>query len=132
MEGSLSKTQLEGEHKSCGITCHLYKASIVDRKSKLNDFVEGTITIDAHCTSFAESVNREDGCVGGDWKPLSELIREPITSAGQSTFTFVGNFKNLWLRQPCQCMNMKAMFAEMNTTRSSEDNARKNSGLCGI
>ena len=66
------------------------------------------------------------------WKPLSELIREPITSAGQGTFTFVGNFKNLWLRQPCQCMNMKAMFAEMNTTRSSEDNARKNSGLCGI
>ena len=52
--------------------------------------------------------------VGGDWKPLSELIREPITSAGQGTFTFVGNFKNLWLWQPCQCMNMKAIFAVVN------------------
>ena len=34
----------------------------------------------------------EDGCVGGDWKLLSGLIREPATSAGQGTFILVGNF----------------------------------------
>ena len=50
MEGSVSKTQQEGELKSCGIMCHLYEARKVDRKSKLNDFVEGTITVDADCT----------------------------------------------------------------------------------
>ena len=38
------------------------------------------------------------GCVGGDWKPLSGLIREPVTSASQDTFTLVGNFKNRWLQ----------------------------------
>ena len=67
------------------------------RKKKVNDFVKGTIIIDAHCKWFAESINREDGCVGGDWKPLSRLIRE----LGQGTFTLVGKLKNLWLPQPC-------------------------------
>lgn len=46
MEVSVSKTQLEGEHKSGGITCHLYEARRVDRKSKLNDFVEAVQNID--------------------------------------------------------------------------------------
>ena len=49
MEGSVSKTQLEGEQKSSGITCHLCEVREIDRKSKLNDFVEGTIIIEAHC-----------------------------------------------------------------------------------
>ena len=49
MEGSVSKTQQECEYKGCSIMCHLYEARKVDRKSKLNDFVEGTITVDAHC-----------------------------------------------------------------------------------
>ena len=52
-------------------------------------------------------MDREYGCVGGDWKPLSGLIREPVTSASQDTFTLVGNFKNRWLRQPCHSMNLK-------------------------
>lgn len=43
MEVPVSKTQSEGEHKSSGITCHLYEARRIDRKSKLNDFLEGTI-----------------------------------------------------------------------------------------
>ena len=46
MEVSVSKTQLEGDHKSGGITCHLYEARRVDRKSKLNDFVEAVQNID--------------------------------------------------------------------------------------
>ena len=98
MEGSVSKTQLEGEQKSSGITCHLCEVRKIDRKSKLNDFVEGTIIIEAHCKWFAESFNREYACVRGDWKPLSGLIREPVTSAGQGTLTSVGNLKNLWLK----------------------------------
>ena len=49
MEGSVSKRQLEGEQKSSGITCHLCEVRKIDRKSKLNDFVEGTIIIEAHC-----------------------------------------------------------------------------------
>ena len=36
MEVSVSKTQLEGKHKSCGITCYLYEPKKVDGKSKLN------------------------------------------------------------------------------------------------
>ena len=40
MEVSVSKMQIEVGHKSCGITCQLYEARKVDRKSKLNDFVE--------------------------------------------------------------------------------------------
>ena len=32
MEGSVSKTQLEDEHKSCGITCHLCEVRKFDRK----------------------------------------------------------------------------------------------------
>lgn len=46
MEVSVSKTQVEGEHKSCGITSLLYEARKVDRKSKLNDFVEAVEKID--------------------------------------------------------------------------------------
>ena len=65
MEGSVCKTQ-EGAHKSCGIKCRLYKARKVHRKSKLNDFVEGTILINAYYKWFAESINREDSCVEGD------------------------------------------------------------------
>ena len=41
--------QLEGEQKSSDITCHLCEVRKIDRKSKLNDFVEGTIIIEAHC-----------------------------------------------------------------------------------
>ena len=130
MERSVSKTQLEGERKSTGITCHLCEVRKIDRKSKLNDFVEGTIIIEAHCKWFAASFNREYGCVRGDWKPLSGLIREPVTSAGQGTLTSVGNFKNLWLPQPFQCMNMKAIFAVMNTTQAVvKTRPEKNSGL---
>ena len=92
MEGSVSKTQQECEYKGCSIMCHLYEARKVDRKSKLNDFVEGTITVDVHCKWFSGSINREDGCVGGDSKLLSGLIREPATSAGQGTFILVENF----------------------------------------
>ena len=55
--------------------------------------MEGTIIIDAHCEWFAESMDREYGYVGGDWKPLWGLIGEPVTSAGQGTFTLLGNFK---------------------------------------
>ena len=46
MEVSVSKTQLEGELKRCRIACHLYEARKVDRKSKLNDFVETVKNID--------------------------------------------------------------------------------------
>ena len=48
MELSVSKMQIliEVEHKSCGITCQLYEARKVDRKSKLNDFVEAVQNID--------------------------------------------------------------------------------------
>ena len=46
IEVSVSKTQLEGERKSCGITCHLYEPRKADRKSKLNDFVETIKNID--------------------------------------------------------------------------------------
>ena len=46
MEVSASKTQLEGECKSCGIMCHLYEARKVDRKSKLTDFVKTVNNID--------------------------------------------------------------------------------------
>lgn len=37
MEVSVSKIQVEGEHKSCGITSLLYEARKVNRKSKLNE-----------------------------------------------------------------------------------------------
>ena len=46
MEVSVSKIQVEGEHKSCGITSLLYEARKVNRKSKLNDFVEAVQKID--------------------------------------------------------------------------------------
>ncbi|PFX17579.1 hypothetical protein AWC38_SpisGene18098 [Stylophora pistillata] len=46
MEVSVSKTQVEGEHNSCGITSLLYEARKVHRKSKLNDFVEAVQKID--------------------------------------------------------------------------------------
>ena len=46
MELSVSKMQIEVEHKSCGITYQLYEARKVDRKSKLNDFVEAVQNID--------------------------------------------------------------------------------------
>ena len=46
MEVSVSKIQVEGEHKSCGITSLLYEARKVNKKSKLNDFVEAVQKID--------------------------------------------------------------------------------------
>ena len=46
MEVSVSKIQVEGEHKSCGITSLLYEARKVNRKSKLNDSVEAVQKID--------------------------------------------------------------------------------------
>ena len=54
--------------------------------------------------------------VRGGWRPLSGLICEIVNSVGQGNFTFVreksgksqgkvreksGNFKHLWLWQPC-------------------------------
>ena len=46
MEVSVSKMQIEAEHKSCSITCQLYEARKADGKSKLNDFVEAVQNID--------------------------------------------------------------------------------------
>ena len=53
---------------------------------------KGKVFFDANCHGpllQRSPLNREDGCVGGDWKPLSGLIREP----GQGTFTLIGNLK---------------------------------------
>ena len=54
----------------------------------------------------------EEDAVRGALSPLSGLICEIINSVGQGNFTFVlkksGNFRNLWLWQPCQ--NKKKSF----------------------
>jgi len=56
---------------------------------------------------LAESINKwvERMAARGSWRPLSGLICEIVNSVGQGNFTFVreksGNFKHLWLWQPC-------------------------------
>ena len=56
-------------------------------------------------------MDEEDAVMGG-LSSLSGLICEVINSVGQGNFTIVlkksGNFRNLWLWQPCQ--NKKKSF----------------------
>ena len=64
-------------------------------------------SIHVHCVCLAECINKwvERKAVRGGWMPLSGLICEIVNSVGQGNFTFVreksGNFKHLWLWQPC-------------------------------
>ena len=55
--------------------------------------------------------------VRGGWRPLSGLICEIVNSVGQGNFTFVreksGNFKHLWLWQPCCKLNTVAWVVEL-------------------
>ena len=78
------------------------------RKSILFPCYVKELSIHVHCVCLAESINKwvERMAVRGGWRPLSGLICEIVNSVGQGNFTFVreksGNFKHLWLWQPCQ------------------------------
>ena len=67
------------------------------------------LSIHVHYMWLAKSANKwvERMAVSGALGPLAGRIWEIGNSLGQGNFTFVrkksGNFKNLWLRQPCQC-----------------------------
>ena len=78
------------------------------RKSILFPCYIKELSIHVHCVCPAESINKwvERMAVRGGWRPLSGLICEIVNSVGQGNFTFVreksGNFKHLWLWQPCE------------------------------
>ena len=99
------------------------------RKKKVNDFVKGTIIIDAHCKWFAESINREDGCVGGDyWETIIKT----------DTWTWSGYFYiSREIKKPMAAATM-LMYEYESDLRSnehylssSENKARKNSSPYG-
>lgn len=88
MEVSVSKIQVEGEYKSCGITSLLYEARKVNRKSKLNDSVEAVQKIDP-------TLRLVQNCELNTNDPVDTRFGEsPAGSFGSYQFSFQeSNFK---------------------------------------
>ena len=94
------------------------------RKSILFPCYVNKQSIHVHCVCLAESINKwvERMAVRGGWRPLSGLICEIVNSVGQGNFTFVreksGNFKHLWLWQPCFNFSFDKMFLDISLLKS--------------
>ena len=110
---NFKSTNLFQGHDTCWISRILFhlierQADVkFPRKSILFPCYVKELSIHVNRVCLAESITKwvKRMAVRGGWRPLSGLICEIVNSVGQGNFTFVreksGNFKHLWLWQPC-------------------------------